>query len=182
MAQAAALQGPGKTEAQRLHEAFTALVRHMRFLRGRKFFKSPMVDADFARLGLSPPDCVRTEHTIVNELVEFEIRLRGIRELEVNFWIKGSAHHAKPAGFEGAVIVWDVLDAPPELPTDLTLHTMASKTDGQPHAARPRVRRDPARQNRVHRRNAAPRGRGCGQPVTRWFLASSPSQSVRGPG
>jgi hypothetical protein len=41
--------------------------------------------------------------------------------------VKGSDSRAKPAGFEGAVIVWDVLDTPPELPTDLAHHTMASR-------------------------------------------------------
>ncbi len=115
-------------DVARAREAFTALVRNMRFLHSRKFFSPPMEDADYVRLGLRPPDRIRTEHVVVNELVEFEIRLRGIRELEVNFWIKGAAHRAKPAGYEGAVIVWDLLDAPPERPTDLAHHTMASRT------------------------------------------------------
>jgi len=109
-------------------EAFTALVRNMRFLHSRKFFSPPMEDADYVRLGLRPPDRIRTEHTTVNELVEFEIRLRGIRELEVNFWIKGADHRAKPSGYDGAVLVWDILDSPPERPTDLAEHTMASRT------------------------------------------------------
>jgi hypothetical protein len=115
-------------DVARAREAFTALVRNMRFLHSRKFFSPPMEDADYVRLGLRPPDRIRTEHTVVNELVEFEIRLRGIRELEVNFWIKGAAHRAKPEGYEGAVVVWDLLDAPPERPTDLAHHTMASRT------------------------------------------------------
>jgi hypothetical protein len=49
----------------------------------------------------------------------------------VNFWIKGADHKAKPEGYDGAVFIWDVLDAPPSDPGDLTLHTMAYKT---PHA------------------------------------------------
>jgi hypothetical protein len=141
MDQAAALQG-GRPEEQRLREAFTALARQMRYLHGRKFFSPPMVDSDYMRLGLNPPDRVRTEHTIVNELVEFEIRLRGIRELVVNFWVKGSEGRAKPAGFEGAVIVWDVLDAPPELPptSRITRWRAARRTSSsspRPIAARP---------------------------------------------
>jgi hypothetical protein len=115
-------------DVARAREAFTALVRNMRFLHSRKFFSPPMEDPDYVRLGLRPPDRIRTEHTVVNELVEFEIRLRGIRELEVNFWVKGAAHRAKPAGYEGAVVVWDTLAAPPERPTDLAHHTMASRT------------------------------------------------------
>jgi len=115
-------------DVARAREAFTALVRNMRFLHSRKFFSPPMEDADYVRLGLRPPDRIRTEHTVVNEMVEFEIRLRGIRELEVNFWVKGAAHRAKPEGYDGAVIVWDLLAAPPERPTDLANHTMASRT------------------------------------------------------
>jgi len=115
-------------DVARAREAFTSLVRYMRWLHGRKFFSPPMEDSDYVRLGLRPPDRTRTEHTVVNELVEFEIRLRGIRELEVNFWIKGADHRAKPSGYDGAVLVWDLLVAPPERPTDLANHTMASRT------------------------------------------------------
>jgi hypothetical protein len=115
-------------DVSRAREAFTELVRYMRYLHSRKFFSPPMDDSDYVRLGLRPPDRIRTEHVVVNELVEFEIRLRGIRELEINFWVKGAAHRAKPSGYDGAVIVWDTLSAPPERPTDLAHHTMASRT------------------------------------------------------
>jgi len=65
-------------DVSRAREAFTALVRYMRYLHSRKFFSPPMDDSDYVRLGLRPPDRIRTEHVVVNELVEFEIRLRGI--------------------------------------------------------------------------------------------------------
>jgi hypothetical protein len=87
-----------------------------------------VTDAMRVQLGLRVPDSVRTEHTVVNELVEFELGLRGIREIVVNFWIKGADHRAKPAGYDGAVLVWDTPDAPPERPADLGEHTMASRT------------------------------------------------------
>jgi hypothetical protein len=122
------LENAGPVETRRVREAFTALVRYMRWLHSRKFFTPPMEDSDWIRLGLKPPDHIRTEHVVVPELVEFEIKLRGIRELVVNFWVKGSASRAKPEGYDGAVLVWDTLDAPPERPTDLAEHTMASKT------------------------------------------------------
>ncbi|MDR2717430.1 MAG: hypothetical protein LBB89_05125 [Treponema sp.] len=115
-------------DVARARETFAALVRRMRFLHSRKFFSPPMEDPDYVRLGLRPPDRVRTEHTVVNELVEFDLSLRGIREIVVNFWVKGTDHRAKPAGYDGAVLVWDTLDAPPERPTDLAEHTMASRT------------------------------------------------------
>jgi hypothetical protein len=65
-------------DVSRAREAFTELVRYMRWLHSRKFFSPPMDDPDYVRLGLRPPDRVRTEHVVVNELVEFEIRLCGI--------------------------------------------------------------------------------------------------------
>jgi hypothetical protein len=115
-------------DVARAREAFADLVRRMRFLHSRKFFSPPMEDPDYVRLGLRPPDRTRKEHVVVNELVEFDLSLRGIREIVVNFWIKGADHRAKPAGYDGAVLVWDTLAAPPERPTDLAEHTMASRS------------------------------------------------------
>jgi hypothetical protein len=115
----------------REREAFEAMVAYMRTLRRRRFFNYPMTSSQWLSLGLSPPDLVRTPHIDVTEVVEFELRLRNIREVLINFWIKGEAHHAKPAGYDGAVIIWDVLDSPPAVPDDLSHHTMASRT---PHA------------------------------------------------
>ena len=65
--------------------------------------------------------------------MEFEIKLRGIRELEIRFWIKGASHRAKPDGYDGAVIIWDVLGAKPARPDELNRHTLASRT---PHILR----------------------------------------------
>jgi hypothetical protein len=78
--------------------------------------------------GLKPRDTVRTEHHKVPELVEFELMLCSIRKIIVNFWIKGSASKTKPEGYDGVVLVWDMLDAPPERPTDFAGHTMANRT------------------------------------------------------
>jgi hypothetical protein len=122
------LTNAGPVETAGVRTAFAAMVRYMRFLHSRKLFSPPMEDRDFVRLGLRPPDRVRTDHVAVSELVEFELGLRGVREIVVNFWIKGADHRAKPDGYDGAVIVWDTLDAPPERPTDLAEHTMASRT------------------------------------------------------
>jgi hypothetical protein len=100
-------------------------------MRARKFFVPPLTSVDIVSLGLRPRDEIRTPHIDVTEVVEFELKLRNIREVLVNFWIKGQTHRAKPAGYDGAVIVWDVLDAPPPNPAALNQHTMASRT---PHA------------------------------------------------
>ncbi|MDR0474157.1 MAG: hypothetical protein LBH43_10860 [Treponema sp.] len=131
-AQEAAAQDKGSAVANaRAREAYSAMTRYMRLMHQRKFFSPPMEDSDWLRLGLRPRDNIRTPHIEVKEAVEFELKLRGIREILVNFWVKGAAHKAKPSGYDGAVIVWDVLAAPPPEPNSLNRHTMASKT---PHA------------------------------------------------
>jgi hypothetical protein len=94
----------------------------------------PVTDRDRDEMRIPNRDLIRTLHIDVTEVVEFEIRLNKIREVVVNFWIKGATHRAKPAGYDGAVFIWDVLDTPPTRPDDLTLHTMVSKTAKKPSA------------------------------------------------
>jgi len=91
----------------------------------------PVTDGDRTNMAIPIHDKTPTPHIEVTETVEMELALRNIREILVVFKIKGAAHKAKPTGYDGAVIVWDVLDSPPASPDALTRHTMASKT---PHA------------------------------------------------
>jgi len=117
-----------KGDAARAIAAFHELVAQMRDIRRRVFFMPPLAAGDYADLGLKPPDTIRTPHIDVPEMVDFVIHLSNIRELVVNFWIQGSPHRAKPHGYDGAVIIWDIRDTPPENPMDLAFHTMASRT------------------------------------------------------
>ena len=117
-----------KGDAVRARTAFAELVAHMRDIRRRVFFIPPLTEGDFADLGLRPPDTIRTPHIDVPEMVDFVIHLSNIRELVVDFWIQGEAHKAKPAGYDGAVIIWGIRDTPPEQPDELPHHTMASRT------------------------------------------------------
>jgi len=117
-----------KGDAARARTAFAELVAHMRDIRRRTFFMPPLTEGDFADLGLQPPDMIRTPHIDVPEMVDFVIHLSNIRELVVDFWIQGEAHKAKPHGYDGAVIIWDIRDTPPEDPKELSNHTMASRT------------------------------------------------------
>ena len=78
--------------------------------------QSKQTDPDFISLGLRLRDTIRTSHINVHEMVEFELILRHIREIVINFWVKGSTSRAKPNGYDGAVIIWDVLDTPPAGP------------------------------------------------------------------
>jgi hypothetical protein len=121
---------PGGTMADTANErmAFAALKSQMRNIKRRYFLMPPLYKEDFAALGLRPPDTVRMQHTSVTEEVEFVIHLRGIRELVVDFWVRGHARKAKPAGYGGAVIVWGPRGARPAQSADLPNHTLATKT------------------------------------------------------
>jgi len=118
----------GTVTVAKANTAFKALVRFMRDMRRRRFFMPPLTAADIARLRLRMPDDVRTEHTVVTEIVDFVIHVREARQLSVDFWIQGAAHKAKPTGYDGAVVVWGFFKDMPHSHTDLTNHTMASRT------------------------------------------------------
>jgi hypothetical protein len=109
----------------------TEVERYLRRFINRFLRYEPVTDLDRDYMKIPNPDLIRTSHIDVKEVVEFEIKLRNIREVLVNFWVKGETHKAKPAGYDGAVFIWDILDEPPADIHDLTLHTMASRT---PHA------------------------------------------------
>jgi len=95
----------------------------------RRFLQfEPVTNADRVNMRLPLHDIIRTDHKVVEEEVEFVLIIRGIRVVHVDFWVLGSGHKAKPAGYDGAVIVWDVLDEPPADPNALNRHTMASRT------------------------------------------------------
>jgi hypothetical protein len=127
----AARESPGdRVLIARANEALKPVVAFMRVL-NRRFLARGLKDSDRISLGLRPRDIIRTPHIEVTEVVEFELRLRNIREVLVNFWIKGATHRAKPTGYDGAVIIWAILPAPPTTIDSLTSHTMASRT---PHA------------------------------------------------
>jgi len=113
------------SEKNRVRASTERALRHFinRFLRFE-----PVTDLDRGKMGIPGRDLTRTPHVEVTEVVEFELKLRNIREVLVNFWIKGQTHKAKPAHYDGALVVWDVLDAPPKAVGALTRHTMASRT------------------------------------------------------
>jgi len=91
----------------------------------------PVTDGDRVNMNIPNRSNTRTQHHEVTDVVEFELKLNHIREILVNFWVKGQTNMAKPPNHDGAVLIWDVLDAPPERPDTLSRHTMASRT---PHS------------------------------------------------
>ena len=115
-------------DAARFRDALAEMTAFMRDIHRRVFFIPPLTGADFASLGLHAPDLVRTSHVDVREMVDFVIHLNSIRELVIDFWVQGEAHKAKPAGYDGAVVIWGIRDAPPQSPDDFAHHLMASRT------------------------------------------------------
>jgi hypothetical protein len=127
-------RGPyrSKVDVQNKNEAKTALEAALRTYIQGFVARNPYVTVeDRAEMDLPARDTVRTPHLTVSETVEYTLYLRGIREIMVRFHAKGSTHAARPARCVGAVVVWDVLDAPPERAENLTRHALASRT---PHA------------------------------------------------
>jgi len=122
-------QGP-HTSAQNLarNEAQAECTRLLRAFVNQFLRFPPVTNVDRVEMGVPNHDTIRTDHKVVNEIVDFVIHLSSIRELVIDFWIQGMAHKAKPQGYDGAVIIWEIRDAPPESPDDLTHHTMASRT------------------------------------------------------
>ena len=112
-------------EKNRVRKASEKLIREFvnRFLRYR-----PVTDSDRDAMGIPNHDTVRTDHMIVAEEVEFNLLTRGIRQVHVEFRVLGATNRAKPRGYDGAVVVWDLLDGPPAGPESLNRHTMASRT------------------------------------------------------
>ena len=89
----------------------------------------PVTDQDRDIMGINNHDITRTPRFGVSELAGTEVKLRNIRELMLHFWIKGQrGKRAKPDGYKGAVIAWDVRDTPPDRPEDLTRRALATRT------------------------------------------------------
>ena len=107
-----------RTRSERVIRAFVQRFLHW----------PPVTDGDRVNMNIPNRSHTRTQHHEVGEVVEFELKLNHIRQILIEFWVKGTTHKAKPAGYDGAVCVWDVLDTPPQRPEDLTQHTMASRT------------------------------------------------------
>jgi hypothetical protein len=93
----------------------------------------PITNADRAEMGIPNHDTIRTDHKVVTELVDFVLHVNAQREVSVDFWIKGHSNKAKPHGYDGAVLVWEVVDTAsgnpaPENQDVLNNHMMASRT------------------------------------------------------
>jgi hypothetical protein len=88
----------------------------------------PVSNGDRDNMGIPNYDETRTSHDTVAERVEFYLDVQGIRQVKARFKVLGAEGRAKPSGYDGAVVVWGVLDKPPAEPEDLPNHKLASRT------------------------------------------------------
>ena len=124
----AALEKPTHSMILARQESQAKAVKELRAFVNQFLRFEPVTNFDRAEMGIPNHDTVRTDHTVVNEIVDFIIRIRTAREIKVDFWIQDSGHKAKPSGYDGAVLMWDVLDAPPANADALGHHVLASRT------------------------------------------------------
>ena len=79
----------------------------------RHLYYKDVTDFDRIKMDLPLRDGTRTHHDAPEEMVEMSVKLRGIKELVVHFKVQGKSGKAKPAGYEGAVLIWAPLAKPP---------------------------------------------------------------------
>ena len=120
-----------KAQKEQVRQAQAACTASLRPFVNQFLKFPPVTDADRIEMGLPNHDTVRTLHIEVTALVDFAIKLRGIRELLIDFWVKGASNKAKPPNHYGVVIAWGILDEPPKDLRDLNRQSVASRT---PHA------------------------------------------------
>jgi len=123
-----AMESPTPANHNTRNEAQTEASRVLRAFVNQFLRFPPVTNSDRIEMGIPNHDTVRTDHKVVTELVDFVIHVNSQRELSIDFWQKGQTHKAKPNGYDGAVLVWDLLDAPPADQDALNFHTMASRT------------------------------------------------------
>jgi hypothetical protein len=123
-----AMESPTQANIERRNEAQAATTAVIRAFVNQFLRFPPVTNPDRTEMRIPNHDTIRTDHTVVTEAVGFMVSLSKIRELKLDFWIKGADHKAKPHGYDGAVIIWGVRDTPPENPEELEHHLMASRT------------------------------------------------------
>ena len=111
-------------EKNRQRKAAEKAVRHFvnRFLR-----YEPVTDVDRTNMGIPNHDNIRTPSTTVLQMVAFEIDPEKIRVLKARLRVRGSESAAKPKGYHGADIRYDVFGSPPASVHDLHRSDFATR-------------------------------------------------------
>ncbi|MDR0312509.1 MAG: hypothetical protein LBI14_02835, partial [Treponema sp.] len=88
----------------------------------------PVTGQDRLAMGIPNADLVRTKKGPPEEEVEYMLRQKGRRKVSVHFKVLGAQSRAKPAGYHGAIIAYNVLDNPPLRYEELTRRITATRT------------------------------------------------------
>ena len=119
---------PIKANRQVVRDTQAVATKELRLFIKQYLRFPPVTDADRVAMGIPNYDGVRTNHFEVSEKVEFTLGQDGPRAVKVRFKVLGASGRAKPSRYDGAVIIWAVLDKPPSGIVELTRHAMASST------------------------------------------------------
>ena len=102
-----------KNEARRIYEPL------LRILVGNLEYNTKVTDDDRLEMGLVIRPTQRTSVPVPVTYPDFTVNTGTIRSLTINFRDHNSKSKAKPAGINGAIIRWAMLDAAPECVEDL---------------------------------------------------------------
>ncbi|MDR2447286.1 MAG: hypothetical protein LBD58_08380 [Treponema sp.] len=122
--------GPNRTktlvaEKNEARDKFRAGVRTMVNFR----FANPIItDAIRVQCGLPPKDHIRTPIGVPTTRPEFDLKIKDIRQIDVDFWDQGGAGKAKPYGMNGAVVSWGIFDHDPADTSELNKSVLATRT------------------------------------------------------
>jgi hypothetical protein len=110
------------------NEARKKLVALIRALVNFKLRNPAITDPERVLLGIPVHDTTRTPIPTPDIAPAFEIQVYDIRRLSVAYHHSEGKSKAKPYGVNGAVVIYDVLDAPPTHPTALTRGALATRS------------------------------------------------------
>jgi hypothetical protein len=105
-----------------------ALVGRVRGLVNFQLRNPVITDVERIAMGIPVHDTTRTSIPVPASRPGFGIKVLDIRRLSIIFHDLDSESKAKPYGVNGAVIVYDVLDAPPASPDRLSRNVLATRT------------------------------------------------------
>jgi hypothetical protein len=117
---------PLENKAKR--DAYQKAARHLRLFINQYLRHPPVTGQDRLAMGIPNPHLVRTRQGPPTEEVEYTFRQRGHRKVSVHFKVLGALSRAKPTGYNGAIIAYDVLDKPPQRYEELKRRITATRT------------------------------------------------------
>jgi hypothetical protein len=117
-----------KVDTEAKNDARKAAVAFIRPFVNQYLRYPPVTNEDRAAMGIHNPDTNPTPIPVPTTRPEYSLKVRDLRRVDIDFHDQGAAGKAKPYGYDGAVIFWSVLTAPPARPEDLAHSELATRT------------------------------------------------------